>query len=112
VVAQNQHNMIFVPSDDNKQTSNVPSGTCLDERCGLFSSLSLDDKMEGLQGELQRSTQQAANNSAHKLFTKQAGPNAFVLVAHGYVAASNANIVDVHEVAINTYHLLPIYTGA
>lgn len=83
--------MIFVPGDDSLRKQNVPSGTCVDDQSGLFSALSLDDKkMNGMQSELELNKLQAANknNSAEKLFEIQAGPNAFALVAQGYVVLS------------------------
>ena len=89
VVAQSQHNMSIVPGATSSNT-NVPSGTCLGDQCGLFSALSLDDKkmkMNGMQSELELNKQQApnSNSSIEKRFQNQTGLFAFVLVAHGYV---------------------------
>jgi hypothetical protein len=78
--------MILVPGDRSQQSKNVPSGTCLDEQCGLFSALSLDDqKMDEMQTTLEKNKQEATTTKGCQLelFESPVGTNAFVLVAHG-----------------------------
>lgn len=80
--------MILVPGDSHLRDQNVPSGTCFDENCGLFSSLSLDGaKLNEFQSDfVEKSKQQtAAGGSTDRVFANHVGPSAFALVSHGYV---------------------------
>lgn len=77
--------MIVVPDAGSVGVSkavNVPSGTCLDESCGLFSSLNLDDtKLNGMQADFDRL--KTGGNRASLFSKENEAHSAFALTAHG-----------------------------